>query len=105
AVNVGNNVDGVQSIQSPLYISTSSSNFRNTIYINDSADTLPHPNLSLNYLASSWGQIAGLGPAAINFENNGTAAVYITSPSQLTWSSIASAELVFNSYYAPDVWN
>jgi hypothetical protein len=92
-VNVGNN-GLVSSIQSPLNISNSNSRFLNTIDIIDSRDTTPHPSLSLNYLPSSWGQIAGLAPAAINFENNGTNDVQITSPSYLTWHSVANAELV-----------
>ena len=115
-VIVGNN-NSVSAIQGTLNIENSSNNssIRNTININNSADATPR-NVSLNYLATNpdafeqdndpWGQIIGLAPAAINFENDDTSVVNITSaPGSLTFIYVAPNEMSGVNPWVPVVNN
>ncbi len=102
-VNVGNSVNGVQSIQGTLNISDSNPNspFLSKINIIDSADTISR-TATLSTLATSpgsptepWGQITGLAPAQINYE-------YSTTSTPVNISTLAGPS---DALLGPVLWS
>jgi hypothetical protein len=70
-VNVGNAADGVQSITGPLTI-TAGFNNATTVNVDDSADKLSHPNVTLSNSA-----ILNLAPAAINYQQSFAGSLHV----------------------------